>query len=73
VGGNEFEIPSGYQYGYRITTHMLVLRLFEEPAYDQGSGKAWEKKNQKFIVKVLVATWRFEISDCVLSPQAYLQ
>jgi hypothetical protein len=51
---------------------MLVLRLFEEPAYDQGSGKAWEKKNQKFIVKVLVATWRSEISDCVLSPQASL-
>jgi len=27
---------------------------------------------KKFIVKVHVTTWRSEISDCILSPQAYL-
>jgi hypothetical protein len=27
---------------------------------------------QKFILKVLMATWRSEISDCILNPQAYL-
>jgi hypothetical protein len=27
---------------------------------------------QNLILKVLMATWRSEISDCVLSPQAYL-
>jgi hypothetical protein len=35
--------------------------------------RLWKEGNQKkIIVKVLVITWRFEISDCVLSPQAYL-
>jgi hypothetical protein len=29
-------------------------------------------KKKKIIVKVLVATWRSEISNCVLNPQAYL-
>jgi hypothetical protein len=32
-------------------------------------GKQQEKT---FIVKVLVITWHCGISDCVLSPQAYL-
>jgi hypothetical protein len=34
----------------------------------------WKKgnKKRKFIVKVFVATWCFEILDCVLSPHVYL-
>jgi hypothetical protein len=30
------------------------------------------QQEKKIIVKVLVATWRSEISDCVLNLQAYL-
>jgi len=36
----------------------------------QGLWKEGSKKNI-YIVKVFVATWHFEISDCVLSPQAH--
>jgi hypothetical protein len=36
--------------------------------------QGYERKaiRQKNIVKVLMATWRSEILDCVLSPMAYL-
>jgi hypothetical protein len=37
----------------------------------QGMWKEGSKK-KKIIVKVLMITWRYEISNCVLSPQAYL-
>jgi hypothetical protein len=30
------------------------------------------QQEKKFIVKLLVAMWRSEISECILSPQAYL-
>jgi hypothetical protein len=32
----------------------------------------WLPTHKKIILKVLVVMWRSEISDCVLSPQAYL-
>jgi hypothetical protein len=38
--------------------------------YLKKKEELWKLK--KIIVKVLMATWRSEISDCVLSPQAYL-
>jgi hypothetical protein len=39
---------------------------------EHACGHMAVKERQKFIVKVLVTMWHSEISDCVLSPQAYL-